>query len=163
MTPRDPSNATEPFDPQTLTADVRIELDGAPGDTQIDTNGGYPRYALEGTIVNLDANVTGSDGTCMPSLTSLADANPLDTSRGDRIRIMRVPSMHGAFDDVFTLDWPEDQYTNDMGSALFISTIALASPLPAWNPVQGSPHGTPWSGPSFDTAVVTGGGADCSL
>jgi len=97
---------------------------------------------------------------------ALGDANPLFSATGDddRVTIFRHPDMHGVFDDVFTLDWPDGVTAgNNMGPGLFISTAALmAAEIPSPTDAHNSPHGTPWGGPSADLTVVTSGGEACT-
>lgn len=162
LTPRDPNNPSEPFDLGVRNVDFRIELDDAPTAAVLDANGGFMRHALDGTIVNMDYEVTAADGSCLPSLFSYGETSPLNSAMGKRIRIMRTPAMHTPFDDVFTIDWPMQQWGNDMGSALFLPTIAFASATPIEiGDIEALPHGTPSSGPSFSAAVVTAGGDAC--
>ena len=71
--------------------------------------------------------------------------------------------MHGAFDDVVTLDSPDGvTTTNNMGPGLFIPVADLLRDVaPSVEGYFSSPHGTPWSGPSLEVTLVSGGGGGC--
>ncbi|MGE0785964.1 MAG: hypothetical protein AB7S26_09770 [Sandaracinaceae bacterium] len=149
------------------TVPMRIRFDAAPDEASFDDATGYPRHALYGTIENAHTAVTGSDGACLPALDTLAEANPFSsaTGDGDRVMLLRHPDMHGAFDDVFTIDWPEGTVPggNNMGAGLFLSTaeLLLAAP-PTRDDASSFPHGVPWAGPSATLSVVDGGGDPCA-
>jgi hypothetical protein len=167
MSPRDTSMSGLSFDYAHHTVPLRIKLDAAPQDTaQPSGSTGYAQYALLGHVENATAAVKGSDGGCIPALTSLGNANPLGlaTGSGDVITIVRQPNMHGNHDDVFVFFWPDGTTPsgNNMGTGLFISTAALLRSAPPDVSEAGSfPHGTPSLGPSADLTQVEGGGGPC--
>ncbi|MDX2093771.1 MAG: hypothetical protein SFX73_38390 [Kofleriaceae bacterium] len=164
VSPRNPGDEERPFAFDQIDKPIRVELDAAPSTTAHDEAVGYPRFSVGGRIANATHAVQGADGTCLPALSGLGDANPLLNAADDRVFVLRHPNMHGAFDDVFTFDWPAGVVAgNNMGPGLFVSTIALAG-MTAFAPTaaDSTPHGTPWGGPSTTLSVVTGGGATCT-
>lgn len=161
---RESSGGETRFAFESLNARVRIELDAALDETVVDPVGtGQPRFALYGTVVNATAPVRAADGSCLPALTDLGEANPLHDAADARVFLLRHPDMHGAFDDVVTLDWPAGvTSTNNMGSGLFSPTAdLLLDDPPAPSGYFSGPHGVPWGGPSAELTVVEGGGGGC--
>jgi hypothetical protein len=166
MSARGVSNDEVQFDIDNLEVPVRIELGMSPAESKLDDMSGYPRFALYGKVANAHAAILASDGTCLRSTDTLGERDPfLDaTGEGDEVMILRHPNMHGGFDDVFTLDWPQGVTgANNMGSGLFIPVSALIqSEAPTLTEANTQPHGVPWGGPSADLSVVTGGGEACT-
>ncbi len=147
-----------------LTVRVRVELDASLEATPRDAAGtGQPRYALYGTIVNATSSVRSADGSCIPALSDLGPADPLTDAADARVFVLRHPDMHGAFDDVVTLDWPTGvSSANNMGTGLYVPAADLLRDVaPTVQPYFSAPHGTPWSGPSLDADEVSGGGGGC--
>jgi hypothetical protein len=71
--------------------------------------------------------------------------------------------MHGNYDDVFTLDWPDGVMAGtNMGTGLFISTAALLrSSPPDLSDASSNPHGTPTDGITVQLQAATDGGGPC--
>jgi hypothetical protein len=145
------------YDYQNPTLPVRIRLGEATGGVS-----GWPSLArTSGTVENRTTSVTSSTGACLPALTEHGDANPFLPSDGT-ITIQRYPSMHGFFDDVFTLEI-EGISGSNMGAGLFVSVADLiASTPPVFTQANNRIHGAPQHGTTFLLQVVQGGGDPCN-
>jgi hypothetical protein len=161
---RNPGDLDRPFAFDNIIAPIRVELAAEAEPAEYDRVGGYPRFGVRGHIVNASTAVSSDDASCLPALSSLGDANPLFGAGSDEILVLRHPGMHTAFQDVFTFEWPAGvTLTNNMGAGLFLPTIVLAKDEAlAFSDANSVPHGTPWSGPSVQMAVVSGGGEACA-
>jgi hypothetical protein len=122
---------------------------------------GFPTAVLVATISNAADSVTGAAGTtCLPSLASAGEQNPLsDRSSGrPELKLSRIPDMHGGFDDMMIFEWPLGGM--DMGGGLYLDPWQLMQTESSTH-FQGSAHGTPWTIPWLTVDVVKGGGKRC--
>lgn len=155
---------TPTFSAPTQRVRVRFadDIDAAPFDEEVM----FERYAIRVTIENATERVTSSDGSCLDALTDLGETNPLATATDNVAFALRHPNMHGAFDDVFTWDWPAGTVEgglNNMGGGLYIAPAHLAiEPTAELEEANSSPHGNPIYGPSIELARVSGGGDPCT-
>jgi hypothetical protein len=147
------------YDPAQRVA-IRVAWSGYESDRQVIPHweDGELSYALvaTGAIANATAAVTAADGTCLPALSSLGDANPI-LELGAAATMLRMPSMHGVGD--YQLVW-----NGGMGSILPAHPAAAIQDAARDQFLVTSiyPHGTP-NGMHLDGfRAVTGGGAACA-
>jgi hypothetical protein len=161
---RIPDGGSQPYEYLNRTVPIRLRFDDALPTSSTDSDTQFPRYALGGSIENPNGGVRASDGGCFPALSSLGERNPMFSAMDSRVLFHRHPNMHGGGDDVFTLEWPQGiSAGSNMGGGLFIPVSALIqAKAPAPTEAHSAPHGTPWSAPSADLSVVSGGGATCT-
>ncbi|HVY47142.1 MAG TPA: hypothetical protein VHB21_14745, partial [Minicystis sp.] len=153
-------DGTYELDPSTP---IRVAL-GAPKVMQAGP-AGTTFYEIDGDVVNLDASVTASDGSCMPALSSDAATDPFPGAAHATLKFFRVPSMHLAGDDegVFEFDADTTSLGTCMGPTWFVGPEALlAAKPPKLAAYDGFGHGTPGDIPNVHLAVVSGGGAACT-
>ncbi len=125
---------------------------------------GFDSWVIRAEVENATSAVLSADGACLPATTESGEANVFDGIAAPVLRIRRHPDMHGGFDSVFTMDWPEELGWdgNNMGSGLYLEpTDFIAETFPEIREAGSSPHGTPWSAPQSELAVVEGGGGAC--
>lgn len=121
---------------------------------------GYPIHTLAASVVNLTTNVRLPDGSCMPALSAATDS-PFASEPG--LVFSRIPNMHGGFDDVIVVDFPE-LGTSNMGNGGYLAPIGLASETPPPSISYGSdPHGAPGYGPSLSIDQVDSLVDGCTL
>jgi hypothetical protein len=129
------------------TLPVRIEFASSP-----------VRGKLTGKITNATRAVRGAKGSCLAAL-NRTKANPLVEGFTSKIAIVRVPSMHMAFDDQLVLEWTSAM--SNMGQAYYPSIATLLGGDPLGRTWETSPHGVPWGGPAVNLRLVSGGGKAC--
>jgi hypothetical protein len=82
---------------------VRVDVDATPVDHPSDAT-----YEARATIANLGTSITGSDGSCMPSLASYGAEAPFAAGASVELKLYRVPSMHDFGDDQLVMLWTVD-------------------------------------------------------
>lgn len=126
----------------------------------------WPRSQLRGRVENLDMQVLGSDGSCIPSLAAAENGDPLRNELvkvlSDFVLLQRSPNMHGHLEEVFTWQWDVSTSGSNMGRGLYVgpSSLIFEGPL-IFDDGSSGPHGNPLVSPSLDLRVVQGGGGPC--
>jgi len=139
---------------------VRFEFDGERPD---DSLSGNPEARL--TIANLHEDVTASDGSCLPALSSHGEDATFGASATVELRAYRRPSMHDFGDDQFVFLFMVDG--KDEGTLMAPNwyrgpiDLARGSLLPP-DGYEGTGHGTPGAIPEFSVELVEGGGEPCA-
>jgi hypothetical protein len=125
------------------------------------------RFMLVGTIENVHDPVVLSDGTCAPSLRSLADGDPFRPSDTGDLTLVRLPAMHTEVDDVILLEYPVD--TEGLGGASGMSPLNVLHPgnllqlksTTEWHRISIHNHGVP-NGSEINLEPVAAGGGACT-
>jgi hypothetical protein len=129
------------------------------------TDGSLPdgdAYTVEGTVDNWSKAVTGSDGKCIPALTSMGAKNPLAGATSPKVSLARIAGMHFPGDDEHVLTLPagaQGWSPTTMGSfGRFRMSDFLSSDV-----AHGTmfPHGMP-TGAQLSLGAVQGGGDECT-
>ena len=118
-------------------------------------------YTVSGTIENFTTPVRAADGTCMPSLASLAADSAFAGASSGTVTLQRIGGMHFPGDDEHVLTMPAGA-TGWSLTAMGSFGRFLPADFIAKKPGSGSmtPHGTP-SGAGIELGVVTAGGGGC--
>jgi hypothetical protein len=117
-------------------------------------------FAAQGPIDNFDHAVRAADGSCLPALTSLADANPFFGSSPATLDLFRVPSMHAPGDDHLVMDLPQGGTGMTQFAPVSPAGMMRTSVPDGFRDLTIYPHGTP-NGFRIDMHPVTAGGDGC--
>lgn len=147
----------------TPTLPIRLEVEEVRASEDTSLAPGTLRYEIVYRVANLDAAVRASDGSCLPSLRSHAEADAFHGATDVRVLGSRAPSMHGFGDDAMVFAYVVDGTSRGsvMGANWYVGADAAWSELPAPSPYDGMGHGTPGSMPEIALSLVDGGGGAC--
>jgi len=123
------------------------------------------RYVAMGTVENFNQSVLGSDGTCLPSFSSLGSANPWLGATDPSVTFQRIAGMHFPGDQVNVLSYPKGTTgltANGMGGLRVMHPGGLiqVDAQDEWNDIHIFPHAAP-NGNTVELHPVTGGGGAC--
>ena len=160
------------FDPSKL-APIRISISSYTAARAIPVwdvvTKGLPDGAVDnlvGAIANFSSAVKGSDGKCIPALSSLGTANPFSGARSGAISMFRMATMHFPGDQVMVFEYPAGTTglaTSGMGGITILSPAGLlqdSAKDPFWGDQQINPHAAP-NGHVMHLHPVSGGGGGC--
>ena len=122
-------------------------------------------YEARAVIENLDQAISGSDGSCLPALTSYGDEAPFAAGTTLEILLERAPSMHEFGDDHVLIAFSDgrDLHGSLMAAEWYRGPIDIVrNTLSPTGTYQGRGHGSPGSLPSVDLDPASGGGEACS-
>lgn len=143
----------DPSLPIALTLEDAIELSNEP-----DSLHGYPIHTIYARLANLDTGITRPDGSCLAALTDAGAQNPFAGLTDVRLPMSRIPNMHGGFDDVIVIAWPDAVGGSNMGGGGYLTPIELArDAAPAPIAYGSHPHGNPTSAPTLSVEQVSPG------
>jgi hypothetical protein len=122
-------------------------------------------FNVNGTIENWAQNAKASDGTCMPSLMSLGQANPFFGAPNGDMNMFRIVEMHGSPGEremVFTYPptsglTPTGMGENAATSIFYPSGLMMNAPV---TKLSINPHSSP-NGHQVNLQPVQGGGGGC--
>jgi hypothetical protein len=130
--------------------------------------GNYPGtdgLKLAGEIENFSKRVNASDGTCLPSLSSLGTSSPFTAATANSITLWRHPNMHGINDQVIVMDYPPGSVDLSSNGMSGIGAFSVAGLIQEAGPDYASttiyPHATPTGHQVWELTMVTSGGESC--
>ena len=121
-------------------------------------------FELKVSISNLAGAVAGSDGKCMPALSSYGSQAPFDPGSDVLLAVGRVPSMHVFGEDELVLELyvAGVQSGNIMSPEWFFTPLDLVNnTLALSGTYTGVGHGTPGYIPLLNLHLASGGGGAC--